>query len=516
MSEPAGETPLTPAPEPASRELQRDARDLSRGVALNLLGYLLKLGTPVLTWLVIYCYGTRDFGVFVVAQATMMIAFRVCLLGFDKGLWWWIPRVDSGRAFSVLGGILPPVVGLGTIVSAACYLGAELLATWSREPEAAIGLRWLALSVVPMALLELLVAAAIGKRKLGAQVLIKDGFVPIAHLGFALSFYVAGVGVNGLPLAFVSSRVAGALLALHYLLKATDFEPNDLRPARLPRAFVAYSFPSWLTELGNSFVQRMDVLAMSAFTTPDLVGAYGATLQVGNTLKSVRQAFDPILLAILSEVSARADVRRLRASFSHATALLLATQLPLYVAILLFSTPLMGLLGPGYEVAASGVMVLAGFSLLNSVTGFHGHVVSAYGRSDLILLGLGVTGLLQAVLLATLVPLHGLVGATLAVGLSSAPTSFAWVFASRWLTRSSLYDARLRGLFGLVGVCSLLTLVTWFSVRSVDEALARPVTASVFALLYGLGMARLTRSSTWTGTTSPSATAQTTPTWNPG
>ena len=60
-----------------------------------------------------------------------------------------------------------------------------------------LGLRWLALGIVPMTWIEVLVGATLGKRKMEAQVLVKDGFVPIATAALALPLYWLGMRVNG-------------------------------------------------------------------------------------------------------------------------------------------------------------------------------------------------------------------------------------------------------------------------------------------------------------------------------
>jgi O-antigen/teichoic acid export membrane protein len=483
-----GEPPPDASAARLSDDIERDARDLRRGVAINLLGYAIKIGNPVLTWAALYLYGSRNYGFFVAGQATVMIAFRICVLGFDKSLWWWVPQQQPGRAFTGLGSALLWTTLLGLLVSLGCFVGAPVLADWGDEPDAVLGLRWLALGIVPMAWIEVLVGAALGKRKMAAQVLVKDGFVPVATAALALPLYWLGMRVNGLPLAFVIARLLGVIGAVYFLYRETEFQTHDLLPRGLPRPLLRYSIPVWLSELLYAFMQRMDVLALTALTTPATVGAYGAVLQVGNSLKSIRAAFDPIVIVILSEIGASKDWARLRASFSYATSLVLSTQIPLYALLLLFSDRILSLIGRGYEQAATGIIVLAGFSLFNTVTGLHGHVVRALGRSDLVLASVIFTGLLQAPLLYWLIPSLGLVGATLAVGLASVPPNLVWLFLTKQLTGTWLYGRSVGQVLVLGAASGLIAAAVWFGLRTSVESAASYVACLAFAAAYGGGL----------------------------
>src|SRR5687768_11216070 len=74
---------------------ERDARDLHRGLAVNLLGYVLKLGHPVLLIWVVRAFGAEAWGQYTVSEAVLLIVVRIVLLGFDKTLLYWVPRMDS-------------------------------------------------------------------------------------------------------------------------------------------------------------------------------------------------------------------------------------------------------------------------------------------------------------------------------------------------------------------------------------------------------------------------------------
>jgi hypothetical protein len=70
----------------------RDARDLRRGVLLSMLGYAARLPHPILLAVVTQTYGASRWGVYMAGQAAAYVAIRVCLMGLDRAMVYWIPR----------------------------------------------------------------------------------------------------------------------------------------------------------------------------------------------------------------------------------------------------------------------------------------------------------------------------------------------------------------------------------------------------------------------------------------
>ncbi|MBW2277374.1 MAG: hypothetical protein JRF63_07770, partial [Deltaproteobacteria bacterium] len=87
-----------PSSEPTSESaIRTDARDLRRGVAVNIGGYVLKAAYSAFVFVAILLYGKHDFGLFTVGQAGIFIVARACMMGLDKAILWWVPRQDSSR-----------------------------------------------------------------------------------------------------------------------------------------------------------------------------------------------------------------------------------------------------------------------------------------------------------------------------------------------------------------------------------------------------------------------------------
>lgn len=481
-----------PAGPDVATEQDRDARDLRRGTRINLLGYALRLLYPLLTGVVVVLYGRREFGLFVAAQAALLVTLRVCLAGLDKAVLWWVPRQSPGEERRGLAGALLWVLGASTLAAAAvATLGAPTLAAWSGDAAAAVPLRWMALGLVPMALMEVLVHACLGRRRLEAQVFVKEGLGAAALPGAAALLWLAGVREGGLAWSFVLANLAA--LAGAALLFRRSFPAPAPAAARwnLPRPLLRYALPMGLMELLNSALLRLDVLVLAALTDPATVGVWGVVVQVGNAVRSVRAGFDPLVLAIVSQIHARPDPARLRAAFSRATALVLATQAPIYAFLIAFVPWLLPLLGEGYDAAATPVLVLCAFWVLHGAFGLHGLIVMGYGKSGLAAANVAVTLVAETLLLLALVPPFGLAGAAAAVGLAFTLQNALWTFQSLRLTGAWPYDPRLRPVLLLLAAAAGAMLAAWFVAWPAGEAVARVGAFGAFLLTGTVGWLRL-------------------------
>jgi O-antigen/teichoic acid export membrane protein len=467
---------------------ERDVRDLSRGLAINLLGYVLKLGHPVLLIWVVRAFGVEAWGQYTVSEAVLLIIVRVILLGFDKTLLWWVPRMDSEpSALPRLRTAVWSILAL-SFVSAGLisFLLADPIAAWRGAPEAAVALSWMAWTLVPMSVMELFISAALGKRKLESHVIIRDLLVSFSFVGLALLLFYAGMRETGLAIAYFVAHVIGATAACAVFLRLFGFAGVIGSWQRPSADVVRYALPQWGAELLNTALQRVDVLAVSYWGSPAAVGVYGVVVRVGNAVRSVRRSYDPIVTTLMSDIAASGDKVRLREGFSRATVLVMLTQVPIFAVLALFANELMPLFGAGFEEAIVPVIVICAFWILNGAIGMNGFIVAGYGRSDLLLLDLSLMAVFQGVALALLVPPYGAVGASVAVGSAHVFANLLQAFQGNKLSGINPYNrdvtrAALASLGGLVAA----GVVIWL-LRPLGSWPRRLIGTAVFGLVLWL------------------------------
>jgi O-antigen/teichoic acid export membrane protein len=486
--------------EPHDRSIERDARDLHRGMMTNFLGYLLKLGNPVLLVVVVRQYGAEAFGLYTLAQAVMLFAARMAVYGFDKGLLWWIPRQAPADKRLGVRPSLFAVTLLGTAVASLLALGAQpsVLTYFGADPAAVVSLRIMAAGVLLQAWMDILVHCALGMRKMAAQVFAKETMVPATFGLSAVGFHLIGVSELGLAFAFLLSNLVGLIAAMQAFRWAFRGIPWPAEESFWPpRELVRYSGPMWLSELANSLLQRIDTYAVGLFTS-DLasVGVYAVVTRFGNAIRQIRRSFDTIVLAITSEISTQHDPERLAVSYSQATMWVGIIQIPVFAAIWTFADLLMLVFGPEFVTATEPLVILCAFWIVNGAISLAGIVVSAYGHSRLTLQNVVVAVVVLAAACYLLIPRFGLVGAAYAVGIGYSVQGVFQVAQMRMVTGHWNFRREVLLPFRIGGSAALAAGMVWLvlSALSVPNSwLARSLVFAAFAAVYAAGVFRLRR-----------------------
>lgn len=431
----------------AEGSIAEDRKELDRGVFVNFAGYALKLANPALLILATRRYGAESWGVFVTAQATLLVLVRVFIMGLDKGVLWWVPRHSPGAA---RGGVmrLGAYLATGSVLATAALagFGVDVACRFGLSCHDVSELRLLSLSLAPILLTEFFLHATMGRRRMEGQVLIRETLAPLLFTGGAVAAWHAGFARWGLGASYLVANLVAASAAFALFLRLfperDSGEPLPLAP------LMRYSMPLWANEFANSLLLRIDTLAVATFCDARTVGVYGIVLQFSNAIRSIRRSYDPIVLAISSRISVARDPQRLRASFSRATNLVIATQTPVFVALACALQWVLPLYGPEFASGETAIILVCAFWILAGPLQLCSLVVSGYGRSGLVLLNTGLVLALEIPLLRLFVPGMGLEGASLAVGISYLAVSLVQAFQMRRVTGAWNWD---RSVFATLG-----------------------------------------------------------------
>ncbi|HET6584122.1 MAG TPA: hypothetical protein VFG69_11750 [Nannocystaceae bacterium] len=481
-----------------SGSIARDHRDLRRGVAVNGLGYVLKLLPWPLLLLVTHRYGIELFGAFTIAQATMMLAARVAAVGLDKAMLWWVPRLPVAERRRGLRSALAVTFAAAVVTTAVVIALASprVLALLGQPDAIAAPLRIVALALLPRVWIDVLTHAVMGQRRMEAQVLVNEGLVPVSFPLLALALHVAGATVSGLGIAWVLAHALGlgaARLAFRRaFVRATAPVAEPLRP---PAELLAYAAPMWIGEVASSCTQRLDTFLVELLTHDlALVGAWGVVTSVSNSIRAIRRSFDPIVIAIIAEVGHAGDHRRVHAGFSYATFLVLCTQMPIFAFVLAFAGDLTPLFGPGFERATTPIVVLAFAWQLNGLFGLAGAVVSAYGLAGRTLLAQALVVVVLVTTSVALVPAHGLVGAAWSVAAAFTAQGLFHLVQMRLVTGGFPYDRRIWTVLATgIAALSVMAIVAWAWPGGADRLAGRIAAFAAFALVYGAAVGRMAR-----------------------
>jgi len=475
-------------------EIQRDAADLRRSMRITLWSYGLRIATPVLLIIVIRLYGAAPFGVFAVVTAILLFLMRVSLLGLDKGLLWWLPRQGPGHQRAGLGSVLvlSAVTSVVTAVVVAFAL-APWLAAWARRPEAVTTLRWMAVSLLPMSLSEVFIHACAARRRPEAQIVIKDGLVPVLTAGLAVGLHFVGLGPAGLGLAHTLAVTCG-LGALVWMFarayRGTRWDKPRLLP---PRELLRAARPLWFADLLATALTRLDLYMLAALSDPVTAGLYQGALQIAQNVLAVRGSFDSLVAVLIAEIQVRGDLNRLIHGFSHALGLVALVVVPLAAFIFASAGWILPLLGADFIRGETAVWILTAFYLVQGTLGMNQQILIGTGRGAWIPVDAGIAMAIGFVGFTVLVPRFGLTGAALANGVMYLALALLYVVQARRILGAWPYDRQIAALLGLSCAASLVMVALWFGLDPVLGRLSRVAGFLGFVAVFMPGAFRLRR-----------------------
>src|SRR5699024_2243389 len=125
------------------------------------------------------------------------------------------------------------------------------------------------------------------------------------------------------------------------------------------KELLSFAYPQCGTQLANSLLYRLDALVLAVFFEPAIVGIYGIALQFGNTIRSLRGSFTPLISAVTSDIASGAPSQRLDAALAYAVRIVVLLQAPVSALFLFLGAPLLELFGEGFEAGYGSVAIFS-------------------------------------------------------------------------------------------------------------------------------------------------------------
>lgn len=480
--------------------IDRDTRDIQRSALWGLAGHGLRAAHPVLLALATRRYGAASWGIYVAGQAAAYIALRLCLMGYDRSLLYWVPRSLDERGCVV--GLRPMFLRVGLLsllvaVILSLFGGAWVARVWEVDRVEAL-LTPMFATLPLLALTELCSTGLIGMRHLRTQTVVRDSVIPLAFVVLAVVFDALGVGREGLGYAYFASYFLGVGLTAHAFY--THFRP--VMPAKeswfaMPGAWQNYARPLWASEVMQTLIQRIDVVILALFLSPALLGVYGIAMQFGNTVRSLRTAFDSMFTAIVAELSGggrRRIDRRFDEGFSYATALVAMAQTSVVAVFLCLSPWILRLFGEEFTRGTRAVAIVSLAWMLNGLMGLAGQAVNGFGGSRATLFAALLALVIELVGLLTLPRIWGLEGGCFAVGIAFVAQGAIHLVQMRAIVGRWSYTRRLRALVARAGIAfALMASVAAAVPASVPLLAARSLALIAFLAVFLSGARSMTR-----------------------
>jgi O-antigen/teichoic acid export membrane protein len=415
--------------------LEADSKFLKKAVIINVVGTVLKVCGPLLTFLMARVFGAAEFGIFVSAQTLLLTIAHSATLGLDKGLYWYLPQNKlNGRP--AYDGIMNSF-WVSALIALFCSL---VIFVGSFTPYISKELPWYGISLLFYVGTFVFSTASEGNRRPQNAVFVNSFLTVTLAPGVSIALHFLDIP-HALPLGLFVGQMAGFIV--HFVLVRLQFPDMPLHPAlRVPMVLLKYSLPLGFGEFVASFLIRSALWMVMLFLGPEKAGAFGIMVTISNALQTIHVGFTPILTPVVAGMEKQRLSTDLKFVYSYCVFMVTLIQLLIGFFIVLFPSEILSIAGKDFIVQPEALGILL---LVHLGTGFGGLsvlVLKGMGKSlytlimDTISLGLTLgMGYL-------LIPRFGLVGAALAM-LSS--TLFSAIVNNGYLYKMGfrLYSSKL-------------------------------------------------------------------------
>ena len=486
--------PAAPEPTPSDAKAApagQGHRDfINRGSRFMFLDNVSKAAEPLLVLLCAKAYAGGEWGVFKYYESLILLLTRLGSLGLDRGIVWvYAQCADDGvflRRFSRCVNLVL-VFSLGLFLFAWGQQTGYLpgLKAWTRNlphpPALQLGLFLASVPVQACALLFL--QSLLNKRVLFYSLLIRNLAIPVIIYGPALALaFTPFKATLGLALPYLLGNLAGLVLAIVGFLRNYRISWRDWALSAFPsRALLKFSLPLASTDFFMSFAYRFDILLLGRFSGIREVEIYSIIVMISNTLRSLRQSFDGIMLSVFSSASAAGLDAERRRHFNYATWLVTVVQIPFFFLALIFGKDLLYLISPMYAKGHHVLAIAAFFNLAATALAFSGQLLVGMGKTFMIPASQITFISFSLALNYLMVPPYGAAGAAFATGLSLCLGGLVTFIGAGYFSRSPLLQWKY--------VSGLIPGLVLYSAAAALHAFAHPgliADIAVFALVSAL------------------------------
>jgi len=424
-----------------TREMSSNSEFLRKASWFILLENSVKVLEPLLVFACIAFYAGGEWGEYKYFSAIALVIMRLAGLGLEKGLLWYRAQVDEPaviRAFwqsTTLAFLLGGLIVLPAVLYQQNLLGIQSDQEVFTRISALDFLAYLAAAPFFAAML-FCQQMLISKRVLQYKVIGQFFLLPVVMYGGALLAVLLDFREHALPWFFLAGHVLAFLVTFAGFLK---HHPGSWKHISLvpvpPLKLLRFSLPLATTEAAMTLANRIDIILLTAFFGLTEVEVYSTAVMIANSLRTLRQSFDGILLSLLSKKSGdTAYTAKTKAIFSHTIWNSISMQIPILVVLSLLGNWIINKLLPGSPGGGLIVLIMGSMILFNTPGAYSTQLLLGLGKSMIVPVSQAVFFVLNIVLNNLLVPQYASTGAALATSISSLTGGYlVWLLARLYI-----------------------------------------------------------------------------------
>jgi O-antigen/teichoic acid export membrane protein len=364
--------------------------------------------------------GPADYGLYQLATSAAALFAGVSSLGLDDAMVRYVAILSARRDRPGVWGSIQ--IGVGLAVPVAVAMGVVLFLTAPTvaeglfdEPALTPLLRLMAFVVPFLTLSNVLLGISRGFGRMDHAAFGENVVQPVVRVVLLSVLAVVGLDVFAAVLVFGIADVASAVAFVFLIDRGFPLRPSKHVEARRDlRGVFGFALPLWISGLINQFRRNIQVFFLGTMASTASVGVFAIVAQVNLIGHAVYRAMIVAVKPLLAQMHDRGDRTGLAHIYTTTSRWLILSNVPFFLAMVLYPSSILGLFGEGFEGGATALAVMATAELVNAATGICGSLVDMTGHtrvkvanSVLLVAVLGGANLL-------LVPRYGVLGAALA------------------------------------------------------------------------------------------------------
>jgi O-antigen/teichoic acid export membrane protein len=383
--------------------------------------FLLKIAGAFLT----FCFyvavgrllGPREAGMYFLALTVVTVAAVLGRVGLDGTMLRLIAAHAATSDWSAVQGVYRKgltVAIAGTVAATVLTaIFAPVCATYIfAAPELSRPIRWMALSIVPAALIVLIARGLLGLKQVRDANLVNDVGVPAIAL-VAVGLLAPRWGILGAVWAYALANAATAVLGLWRWRKATP-HLRGLHGAFETRELFQSSIPLYWVACLQLVMTWTSTLALGMWATPRDVGIFGIANRTATLTSFILLAVNNIAAPKFAALHRAGDLATLGRVARDSARLMALVAAPMLIVCLILPGPVMRIFGADFESGAAVLSILAAGQFVNVVTGSVGFVLIMCGYERMYRNAFVVCAASSIALNGLLIPRFGILGAAIA------------------------------------------------------------------------------------------------------
>ena len=367
--------------------------------------------------------GLHGYGLYAIGMMLVKIAEIVAVCGLPISILHFLPvhlsRSERSLALGTIVGAIamPLAVSLG--LAASIRLGADSLARGVfHAPAAAPFIAILCLAVPALVCSELLGNVARGFGRPVVYVLIRNVVPALGYAAMIVAISRTGALGLGIGTAYCIATGIAALFGIVAVWRLVRRRIGLVRPELRLRHLYGYALPIALNSIVAIIIAWTDLVCLAIFATPEQVGMYRACMQVAVAFDLIWNACSAATAPLYPLLIAEQQWTRLQALYSASIRVAMLLALPLLVVLVTNSGDVLGLLNPGFRIAATALAILATGHAIKTVFGAASVMLVLGGSQVREACNGAAAAVLNLILNLALVPTYGLVGAATATAIA--------------------------------------------------------------------------------------------------